>query len=286
MRKDGFSGIAWLSYFLCISGAVIVSFPLIWMALTSLKTKVELTHLPITFFPKNFLNFDNYKIVLNFDISEITFARQPMGRALLNSFLISSIAVISSAFLASLAGFGFAKFNFFGKEFFFVAIISLLIIPFHALAVPLYLWVNKFGLIDTYPGVVLPFLVSAFGVYLAREAIAQIPNDYIDAARIDGCSYIRIFLQIILPNIKPTLIVLIIIKFTWTWNEFFWPLIVSSSDRTKVITVALSSFKSQHFTAWELMSAGAVASIVPVALLFILFQKWVTKGIIMSGIKG
>jgi len=286
MHKDSFGGISCLSYFLCISGAVIMSFPLIWIVLTSLKTKVEIAHLPITFFPKNLLNFDNYKIVLNFDIAEITFARQPMGRALLNSFLISSIAIISSAFLASLAGFGFAKFNFFGKEFFFVAIISLLIIPFHTLAVPLYLWVNKFGLIDTYPGLVLPFLVSAFGVYLAREAIAQIPNDYIDAARLDGCSYIRIFLEIILPNIKPTLIVLIIIKFTWTWNEFFWPLIVSSSDRTKVITVTLSSFKSMHFVAWELMCAGAVVSIVPIALLFILLQKWITKGIVMTGIKG
>jgi len=277
LTKKGFSAFSMLTLAVCVGGAVIVFFPLFWMALTSLKTPPEIMKVPLSFFPKNFLNFNNYwRITLE----------EPIGWSMINSIIISSIAVLSSLLLSSLAGFGFAKFNFYGKNVLFFAIIALLMVPFQSIVVPLYLWVNRFGLINTYPGIVLPFLVSAFGVFLMRESIAEIPDDYIDAATIDGCSYLGIFFRIILPNVKPALVALAIIKFMWTWNEFLWPLVTTSSERMKVVTVALMGFKDMHFTRFELVTAGATVSILPLAIVFIILQKHVVKAIATSGLKG
>lgn len=277
VTKKRFSAFSLLILVVCVAGAVLVFFPLFWMALTSLKTPPEITKAPPSFFPRNFFNFENYR--------RITF-EEPIGWAIVNSTIISSIAAVTSILFSSLAGFGFAKFNFYGKDALFFAIIALLIVPFQSIVVPLYLWVNTFGFIDTYQGLVLPFLVSAFGVFLMRESIAEIPDDYIDAARIDGCSYLGIFFRIILPNVKPALAALAIIKFMWTWIEFLWPLVITSSETMKVVTVALMGFKDMHFTRFELVTAGATLSVLPLAIVFIVLQKQVVKAIATSGLKG
>ena len=154
------------------------------------------------------------------------FKREPFLRYLVNTALVASVAAISSVVVSSLAGFGFSKFRFPGRDVFFLAIVGILMVPFQSVVVPLYVWMNDLGLLNTYAGIVAPDLVSVFGVFLMRQAIEVIPNDYIDAARVDGASELRIFLSVVLPSVKPAIATLLIIKFMWSWNEFFWPTVV------------------------------------------------------------
>ena len=209
-------------------GALLVIIPFVGMVLTSLKTPAEIQRIPLKLWPENWLNFENYRTL---------FQRQPFHLYVLNTIIVSGVSTVTSVIFSSLAGYGFAKFQFPLKEFWFFTILALLMIPFQAIVIPLYQWVVKFGLINTYVGLMLPQFVSAFGVFLMREAAEGIPDDYIDSARIDGSSELGIFFRIILPSIKPSLAALVIIKFLWTWNEFFWPLVSTNRDAMKVITL-------------------------------------------------
>src|SRR5947209_7216113 len=164
------------------------------MAVTSLKTVPEIQRLPLQVFPDRWSNLDNYREV---------FQRQPFGRFLLNSALVASVAALSSAVVSSLAGYGFAKFRFPGHAVFFFGIVGILMVPFQSVVVPLYLWINRLGLLDTYPGILAPDLVSVFGVFLMRQAIEVVPSDYVDVARIDGASEFGIFWRVILPAARP-----------------------------------------------------------------------------------
>src|SRR5437773_2364257 len=207
-------------------GAIIVFFPFFWMAVTSLTTAPEIQRVPLQIAPDNWLNLSNYVEV---------FKREPFLRYLLNSAIVASIAAVSSVIVSSLAGFGFAKYRFPGRDVFFLAIVGIMMVPFQSVVVPLYEWMNRLGLLDTYMGIVAPDLVSVFGVFLMRQAIETIPDDYIDAARIDGCSELRIFFSLILPFVTPAIVTLLIIKFMWSWNEFFWPMVVARCQRVKVV---------------------------------------------------
>lgn len=267
----------WVVSLLVACGALTVFFPFFWMAVTSLKTPPEIQRVPLQILPDSLTNLANYREV---------FQREPFGRYLLNSFIVASIAALSSLVVSSLAGYGFAKFSFPGRDVFFFGIISILMVPFQSVVVPLYVWVSRFGLLDTYLGIVAPDLVSVFGVFLMRQAIEVIPNDYIDAARIDGCSELRIFWKVILPSVKPAMATLVIIKFMWNWNEFFWPLIVINSSSMKVVTMGLMSFSNIYFIEYNLLTAAAVVSILPILILFLVLQKWVVQAVVMSGLKG
>ena len=267
----------WIILLAVACGAITIFFPFFWMAVTSLKTAPEIQRVPLQVAPDDWLNFKNYAEV---------FKREPFMRFLLNSAIVSSIAAVSSVIVSSLAGFGFAKYRFPGRDFLFLAIVGILMVPFQSVVVPLYEWMNRFGLLDTYAGIVAPDLVSVFGVFLMRQAIETIPNDYIDAARIDGCGELRIFFSLILPSIKPAMATLLIIKFMWSWNEFFWPMVVTSSPQMKVVTLGLTSFTNMYFIEYNLLTAAAVISILPILLIFITLQRWVVQAVVMSGLKG
>jgi len=267
----------WLVGLLVACGAITVFFPFFWMAVTSLKTAPEIQRVPLQILPDALTNLENYREV---------FQREPFGRYLLNSLIVASIAAVSSLVVSSLAGYGFAKFKFPGRDFFFFAIIGILMVPFQSVVVPLYGWVNRLGLLDTYLGIVAPDLVSVFGVFLMRQAIEVIPNDYMDAARIDGCSELRIFFKVILPSVKPAIATLLIIKFMWNWNEFFWPLVVINSPTMRVVTMGLMSFTNMYFIEYNLLTAAAVISICPILLIFLFLQRWVVQAVVMSGLKG
>ena len=241
-------------------GALTVPFPFVWMAVTSLKTVPEIQRVPLQLRPDSWSNLANYREV---------FERQPFGRFLANSALVASISALSSALVSSLAGYGFAKFTFPGKTMFFFAVIGILMVPFQSVVVPLYLWVNRLGLLDSYLGLLAPDLVSVFGVFLMRQTIEVIPSDYIDAARIDGSGELGIFWRVILPMVTPALATLVIIKFMWTWNEFFWPLVVVNSPSMKVVTMGLTSFTNQYFIEYNLVTAAAVISIAPILVVFL-----------------
>ena len=267
----------WLAVALVGGGALAVFFPFFWMAVTSLKTVPEIQRVPLQVLPDHWTNLANYREV---------FQRQPFGRFLLNSALVASVSALSSVIVSSLAGYGFAKFRFPGHGVFFFAIIGILMVPFQSVVVPLYLWVNRLGLLDTYLGILAPDLVSVFGVFLMRQAIQVVPSDYIDAARIDGSSELGIFWRVILPAVKPALATLVIIKFMWTWNELFWPLVVVNSPTMKVVTMGLVGFTNIYFIEYNLVTAAAVVSILPILAIFLIFQRWVVQAVVMSGLKG
>ena len=269
--------IRWLIGLCVACGAITIFFPFFWMAITSLKTPPEIIRVPLQVAPDNWVNLHNYREV---------FQRENFLRYLFNSALVASIAALSSLVVSALAGYGFAKFHFPGRDAFFLAIVGILMVPFQSVMVPLYLWVNRFGLLDTYLGIVAPDLVSVFGVFLMRQAIEVIPNDYLDAARIDGCSELRIFFKVVLPSIKPAIATLLIIKFMWSWNEFFWPLVVINSPSMRVVTIGLMSFTNIYFIEYNLLTAAAVISILPILLIFLFLQRWVVQAVVMSGLKG
>jgi ABC-type glycerol-3-phosphate transport system permease component len=267
----------WIVLLAVACGAITVFFPFFWMAVTSLKTAPEIQRVPLQIAPDDWLNFANYAEV---------FKRQPFLRFLLNSAIVASIAAVSSVVVSSLAGFGFAKYRFPGRDVFFIAVVGIMMVPFQSVVVPLYVWMNDFGLLDTYLGIVAPDLVSVFGVFLMRQAIETIPNDYIDAARIDGAGELKIFFQVILPSVKPAIATLVIIKFMWSWNEFFWPMVVTTSPQMKVVTSGLMSFSNMYFIEYNLLTAAAVMSILPILLIFVVLQRWVVQAVVMSGLKG
>lgn len=267
----------WVPALLVACGAITVFFPFFWMAVTSLKTPPEIIRVPLQVAPDNWLNLANYREV---------FQRENFVRYLFNTALVASIAALSSLVVSSLAGYGFAKFHFPGRDAFFLAIVAILMVPFQSVVVPLYLWVSRFGLLDTYLGIVAPDLVSVFGVFLMRQAIEVIPNDYMDAARIDGCGELKIFFKVVLPSVKPAMATLLIIKFMWNWNEFFWPLVVVNSPSMRVVTIGLMSFTNIYFIEYNLLTAAAVISILPILLIFVTLQRWVVQAVVMSGLKG
>lgn len=269
--------IRWLIGLAVACGAITVFFPFFWMAVTSLKTPPEIIRVPLQVAPDSWANLSNYREV---------FQRENFIRYLFNSALVASVAAFSSLVVSALAGYGFAKFHFPGRDAFFLAIVGILMVPFQSVVVPLYLWVNRFGLLDTYLGIVAPDLVSVFGVFLMRQAIEMIPDDYLDAARIDGCGELRIFFKVVLPSIKPAIATLLIIKFMWNWNEFFWPLVVVNSPTMRVVTIGLMSFTNIYFIEYNLLTAAAVISILPILLIFLFLQRWVVQAVVMSGLKG
>jgi multiple sugar transport system permease protein len=269
--------IRWLIGLAVACGAITVFFPFFWMAVTSLKTPPEIIRVPLQVAPDSWGNLNNYREV---------FQRENFLRYLFNTALVASVAALSSLVVSALAGYGFAKFHFPGRDAFFLAIVGILMVPFQSVVVPLYMWVNRFGLLDTYLGIVAPDLVSVFGVFLMRQAIEVIPNDYLDAARIDGCGELRIFFKVVLPSIKPAIATLLIIKFMWNWNEFFWPLVVINSPSMRVVTIGLMSFTNIYFIEYNLLTAAAVISILPILLIFLFLQRWVVQAVVMSGLKG
>jgi multiple sugar transport system permease protein len=269
--------LGWLVGALVAAGAICVFFPFFWMAVTALKTVPEIQRVPLTIAPDRWSNLDNFREV---------FQRQPFARFLLNSALVATVSALSSAIVSSLAGYGFAKFRFPGHGVFFFAIVGILMVPFQSVVVPLYQWVSRLDLLDTYLGILAPDLVSVFGVFLMRQSIEVVPTDYIDAARIDGASEFGIFWRVIVPSVKPALATLVIVKFMWTWNELFWPLVVVNSPSMKVVTLGLLSFTNMYFIEYNLVTAAAVLSVLPILIVFLFCQKWVVRGVVMSGLKG
>ena len=265
-----------LMYILTTLLVLLFLFPLIWMLLTSFKSAEEILRVPPTILPDQF-NLKNYADAL---------AKQPIFRFLFNSLVVSLGSAAFSVLITAMAGYGFSKFNFRGKEAMFFLILSFLIVPFQSIVVPLYKWITKFGLTDTYLGIALPLLVSAFGVFLMWQAMDTIPNDLIEAARIDGCGEFKTFLLIVLPNVKTFVATQAIIKFLWSWNEFYWPLVITNKPEMKVITVGIQSFTSMYYTEYNLVMAAAVLSILPMAIMFAIFQKGIVRAVSMSGVKG
>lgn len=257
------------------AGAFFFVFPFLWMIISSFMTNEEIIASPITLWPSSFY-LGNFQDV---------FSEIPIGRAWLNSLIVSGIVTFSALFTSSIAGFMFAKMRFKGSNSLFILVLSSMLFPTHVILIPLFLLSSRLHLIDSYLGIILPFLISGFGVFLLRQFIYGIPNSLIDAARIDGASDFRIYIRIILPLTKPILSALGILIFVWTYDEFLWPLIVINSDSMKTVPIILGHFTRAHGSYPGASMAAATLVVIPVLIVYFIFQRNFIKGISMTGAK-
>lgn len=267
-----------LSLYLVLGlGAVLMLLPFFWMITASFKSLNEVIQIPPQWLPRQW-DFRNYAEV---------FRQQPLfGRYFLNSVIVAAVTVASVLITSSLAGYAFAKYNFRGKNVLFVFVLSTMMIPFQIRMVPLFVMVSGWKLLDTYPGLILPGLVDAFGIFLMRQFIASIPTDLIDAARIDGASEPGIFLRIILPLIQPALSALAIFTLIGNWESFLWPLLITNSDELRTLPIGLALFSGRYLERFDLQMAAATIAVLPMVLAFFVLQRRFVEGFTLTGLKG
>lgn len=215
-----------------------------------------------------------------------TFRIVPFGRYYLNSAIVSVTVTVVQILISSLAAFAFARLRFRGRDAIFVLYLATLMIPFPVTLIPNFLVIKNLGWYDTYRALIVPALFSVFSTFLLRQYYRTLPMDLDEAARMDGASSFRIWLQIILPLSGPVLAALAIFVFQGVWNDFLWPLVVTASENMRTIPVGLAAFVGQYSTAWGLLMAGAVIALLPVLVIYILAQKWFVQGITLSGMGG
>lgn len=254
---------------LIIISLIVSLFPFLWLLSTSFKGAEELFSYPPNLIPKNFV-IENYTGVWNAVPFEIYF---------INSLIVVISSVILNVLLASLAGFALARFKFKGREFLFVLVLAAIMIPKELIIIPLYTTVLKLGLADTLIGVIIPFAVEGFAIFMMRQAFLSIPYELQEAALIDGCSSFRIWWNIMLPITKPSIAVISIFTFIGTWGDFLWPLVVLKSQSNFTLQVGLSYLMGTFVNNYRYVAAGAVLSVIPVVLVFIFAQKYFERGI-------
>lgn len=255
-------------------GAVIMMTPIIFMFSASFKYNDQIYDLAL--FSSDF-TLDNYiYIIENTDF--IIW--------LLNSLFISLFTTFCVLFFDSLVGYTLAKFKFNGQKIVFIAILSTLMIPTEMLVIPWYIIAQNFGLLDSYLGLILPGIMTGFGVFLMKQFFEGVPDDYLEAARIDGVGEFTIFIRIALPLVTPALSALAIFTFLGNWTAFLWPLIVSSSAEIFTVPVGLASFSGEFQSDWELIMTGAALATLPTLLVFLILQRYIIRGVVLGGLKG
>jgi len=244
--------------------------------MSSLKRPDEILRVPVQFFPEDWTNFENF-IAL--------FDQFNFGQYFLNSFIVSGLGILSSLIIAMLAAYAFSFLRFRFKEPMFVLVLALFMVPPEALVIPHFLMLSEVGLVNTYLGLAFPDLFTVLGVYLLRQFMEGIPYSYVEAARVDGAGELRILARIITPMVAPSIAVFVIIKFLFTWNTFLWPLLVAQDESMYTVTVGLVNFAGSEFNQWNLINAATIASMIPTIILFVTLQRYLVKGVAMSGTK-
>lgn len=258
-------------------GLALVSMaPLLWMLSVSFMPTGEAAHFPPPLLPSSVTAANYHEL----------FARTGMARNFINSLLVSLLITLGSLLFNTLAGYAFAKLRFAGRERIFQMLLAALVIPAQVAMLPLFLLMKQMGLVNSFGGVVIPALASVFGIFLVRQYARSIPDELLEAARIDGASEARIFFQIVLPMLKPVLVTLAIFTFMGAWNDFMWPLIVLTDQEHYTLPVALASLSREHIMDVEMMMAGAVVTVLPVLLLFLLLQRYYIQGLLLGSVKG
>ncbi len=249
--------------------------PLAYMVSLSLQTEAETLAGDPVVWPAD-LQFANF--------AEL-FRRAPFDHFILNSTIVAGGITLAHLLFDPLIGYVFAKFRFPFRNTLFVLLLATLMVPFFVRMIPLYVMMANAGWLNSYQGLISPFLMDAFGIFLMRQFIAPIPDDLIQAARIDGASELRVYVSVILPQVKPALAVLGLFTFVFQWNEFLWPLVATTTEEMRTIPVGLTLFNQEYFTLWNLTAAGSVILFVPTVLLFAFSQRYFVRGITLSGLK-
>lgn len=254
--------------------ALVMAAPLIWMLVTSLSTLQDTLHFPPRL-PSS-PHWDNFRTA---------WTQEPFGHWMFNSGVVSVVTVVSNLVFCSLAGYAFARVRFSGSRVVFVLLLATLMVPFQVLMIPTLLIVKHLGIVNTLPALIVPNLVTPFGIYLLRQFFLSLPAELEEAAIVDGAGRLRVLFSILLPLMGAPLSTLAVLTFLNTWNDFLWPLIVTTSPDVMTVQVGLASFQGDHETNWPPLMAGTLMSQIPVLVLFLFTQKYVVRSIATTGIK-
>jgi multiple sugar transport system permease protein len=265
----------WLHALLAV-GAATTLFPLLWMLSASFMTAGEATALPPHLVP-HAATLDQYRQL---------FIRLNLGRAFFSSLVVASIVTVGCVLFSSMAGYAFAKLRFGGRERIFGILLIALIIPPQVGMLPLFLFMKQLHLVNTYWGAIIPSLATVFSIFLIRQFMLSVPQELLEAARLDGAGELRIYWSVVLPLARPILATLATFMFMSTWNDFMWPLIILSDQRHYTLPVAIANLVGEHVQDVELMMASSVVTVLPVLLLFVVLQRYYIAGIMAGSVKG
>lgn len=272
-KKDIFY---YLQHIIIYIAAAFVLFPVIWVILSSFKPQSELFKIPMTLFPSIF-TIENYANALNTG-NFITYFS--------NTFFVATTATIITVFINIMAGYALAKYIFRGRDIIFSIMIGTLMIPLQVIMIPIFLQLKSLGLLNSLWGIIIPPAATPTGIFLARQYIYNLPNSLIESARIDGAKEFYIFAKIIIPLSRPIIATIAIFSFMWRWNDYLWPLIVITKSEKQTIQQALANFVGQLQINWSNLLAMTTISIIPVIIVFLMFQRYFMKGITTGAIKG
>lgn len=274
VMKLRFAPVRIITWLLLLAGGIVMLTPLLFMFSTSLKDSADVYDLRLI---PSAPTIDNYVKVL---------ADGRFMRWFANSLGIATLVTLSNVFFDSLVGYTLAKFQFRGRYLVFLAILSTLMIPTEMLVIPWYVMARNFGWLDTYWGIMFPGMMTAFGTFLMKQFFETVPNDFLEAARVDGLNEFAIFWRIALPLVTPALSALAIFTFLSNWTAFIWPLIVTTSKEFYTLPVGLSSFAVEQAVQWELIMTGAALATLPTLTVFLVLQRYIVRGVVLAGLKG
>jgi multiple sugar transport system permease protein len=266
---------AWLVNGTLLLLALLTALPLLWMLSASLMPTGEARSLPPRLLPSQ-PTLDHYRDL---------FSRLALGRALGNTLLLASLITGISLLCNSMAGYAFAKLRFRGRSRLFALLLATLVVPPQVTVLPLFLEIRGLGLVNSFAGVAVAGIATVFGIFLVRQFALAIPDELLDAARLDGASELRIYWTIVLPLLRPILVTLGVFTFLSAWNDFMWPLVVLTDESKYTLPLALANLSGEHVQDTELMLAGAVVTVAPVLLLFLAVQRHYIAGILMGSVK-
>ena len=264
-----------LIYVVLIAVAVVYLFPILWIIISSFKDGSELFRWPPTLWPEE-PTLQNY--IQAFQAGNFV-------RYFANSAFVTIAATIITVIINTMAGYAFAKYRFKGDTFLFVFFIATLMLPLEVLMIPIFQVIKEFHMYNSFWGLIIPPAATPAGVFLLRQYFLTVPKDLMEAARIDGASEVRIFVRLMLPAAKPAMSVLAIFSFLWRWNDYMWPLLVIRDTEKYTVQLALANFAGQYTVDWNSMLAMSVVTMIPVLILFLLFQKQFVKGMVTAGMK-
>ena len=276
MKKKKVKPLRVLTYIVLIGGVIIAIFPFVWMFLTAFKSQSEAMQIPPTILPKK-IDFSNFT-----NISD----KIPFLKIYLNTLISAIVTVAAQLIFCAMAGYAYARIQFPGKNILFTLTLAVLMVPGTFFILPQYRIIHGLGLLNSIPALFLPNLFSAMGTFLMRQFFMSLPQELEDAAYIDGCNRGKAFVYIMLPLVKPGLVSLGILTFRFAWNDLMWPMIVNTSTDKMTLSAALSFMQGQYVTDYPGIMAGAILAVIPMIVLFAIFQKQFIEGVAHTGIKG
>lgn len=266
----------WALNALAVAVAVLTLFPLVWMVSVSLMSSGEAARFPPPLFPKA-PTFAHYRAL---------FETHGIGRYLLNSLILATLATALALAITVPAGYAFAKLRFRGRDRLLALLLAALVVPGQIGTLPLFLMLERLNLVNTFAGALVPWLASLFGLYLVRQYALSIPDEMLEAARVDGATEGQIFWRVVLPGLRPILVTLALFVFLGSWNDFLWPLIILTDQANYTLPVALAALSRESVQDVELMMAGAVITVAPVLILFLVLQRHYVRGLLAGSVKG